>query len=126
MPIAVEWLDSANNILLISYTGRWTWDDFYDADETMRREIDAVNGTAHLIIDVSKNVWYPPDMAENADIVLSTLDPRLGVIVLVGREINRELMSLLAEQHDVINSRYHFAYDLDNAQTIIYDNRRKD
>lgn len=60
MPITVEWLDPAKHILTITYTGRWTWDDFYEADELMRRTIDETDGTAHLIIDVSRNVYFPP------------------------------------------------------------------
>lgn len=125
MPIYVDWSDTSDNILMISYLGRWTWDEFYDADRRMRQMIDTiVDGRAHLILDVSKNVYFPPDIAENADVVLSTLDPRLDVIVLVGREINRELMSLLAQDYDVINSRYHFAYDIESAQAIIREKKR--
>jgi hypothetical protein len=121
MPILVEWTNRDDHILTISYSGRWTWDDFYDADEQMRLMIDAIGGKAHLIIDVSRNVWIPPELAQNADVVVSSLDPRLGVIVLVGREINRELMGLLAEQNDIINTRYHFAFDLETANRIIHD-----
>lgn len=56
--------------------------------------------------------------------MLASLDPRLGVIVLVGREISRELMALLAEDFDLINTRYHFAYDHEQALALIAEFRQ--
>jgi hypothetical protein len=60
-------------------------------------------------------------MAEHSDRIVGELDPRLGMIVIVGREINKELMNLLATENDMITSRYSFAYDLETAERIIVD-----
>ena len=119
MPITVEWDDETRHIILITYSGRWTWDDFFESDTTVRQMIDKINVQAHMIVDVTKNAWYPSDMAEHADRIVSALDPRLGMIVLVGREINKELMNLLANENDIITSRYSFAYDIETAERII-------
>ena len=119
MPILVEWDNESRNIILASYSGRWTWDDFFSTDTTIRKMIDQVKGKAHLIIDVTHNVWYPPDIADHADRIVGSLDPRLDVIVVVGREINRELMNLLAAENKFITTRYGFAYDLETAERLI-------
>lgn len=121
MPIVIEWDNEAQHVILATYSGRWTWEDLANADTTMQQMIDNVNGRAHLIIDVTKNVWFPPDIAEHSDRIVNTIDPRLGMIVLVGREINKELMNLLATENDIITSRYSFAYDLETAERIIDD-----
>ena len=119
MPILVEWDNQSQNVILSSYSGRWTWDDFFSGDAAMRQMIDQAKGRAHLIIDVTHNVWFPPDIADHADRIVKELDPRLGMIVLVGREINRELMNLLATENDIITSRYGFTYDLETAERLI-------
>jgi hypothetical protein len=119
MPILIEWDNEPQHIILASYSGRWTWDEFFSADSSMRQMIDQANGQTHLIIDVTKNIWFPPDIAEHSDRIVSALDPRLGMIVLVGREINKELMNLIATANDIITSRYSFAYDLETAERII-------
>lgn len=119
MPITVEWDNEAQHIILITYFGRWTWNDFFNSDATVRQMIDENKGRADLIVDVTKNVYFPPDIAEHADRIVAALDPRLGMIVLVGREINKELMNLLANENDIITSRYSFAYDLETAERVI-------
>ena len=119
MPIKIEWDDEELHIILATYSGRWTWGDFYNADTIMRQMVDKAKGRAHLIIDVTKNAWFPPDIAEHADRIVTGLDPRLGMIVLVGREINKEMMNLLSNENDIINSRYSFTYDLETAERII-------
>ncbi|MEO8392706.1 MAG: hypothetical protein ABI700_06920, partial [Chloroflexota bacterium] len=67
MPILIEWNNEPEQIILTTYSGRWTWDDFFKADSTMRQMIDQAKGRVHLIIDVTKNVWFPPDIAEHSD-----------------------------------------------------------
>ncbi|MBI1256786.1 MAG: hypothetical protein GC204_04900 [Chloroflexi bacterium] len=119
MPILVEWDTESQNVIVSTYSGRWTWEDFSNSDAAVRRLVDEAKGRAHLIIDVTRNVWFPPDMADHADQVVNSLDPRLGMIVVVGREINRELMNLLATENDKITSRYSFAYDLETAERVI-------
>ena len=121
MPILIKWGNEAEHIIEVAYSGRWTWDDFYAVDSTMRQMIDQVKGRTHLVIDVTKNVWFPPDIAEHSDRIVASLDPRLGMIVMVGREINKELMNLLATENDIITSRYSFAYDVETAERIITD-----
>ena len=124
MPITVEWKNKSERVLLMRYAGHWSWDDFYNADASMRKMIDDVKDRSHLIIDVTKNVWFPPDIAQHTDRIVSALDPRLGIIILVGRQIEQEMLSLLAAENDIITTRYGFAYDVESAQQAI-DRRRR-
>ena len=119
MPILIEWDNEPEHIIVVTYSGHWTWDDLEAADKTIRQMVDHAGARTHLIIDVTKNIWFPPDIAEHSDRIVSELDPRLGMIVLVGREINKELMNLLATENDIITSRYSFVYDLETAERII-------
>lgn len=51
MPVQVDWLDNQQDIVILRFTGTWTWDEFFPARQQARELIQTVDHTVHIILD---------------------------------------------------------------------------
>lgn len=61
MGIIVQWDNTAQNIILISFTQPWTWHDFDHAITEMIGHFDSVNHPVDVIFDIRKGGFPPAD-----------------------------------------------------------------
>ncbi len=61
MPINVQWDNTEQNIVVITFTQPWTWHDFDQAITDMITHFDSVNHPVDVIFDIRKGGFPPPD-----------------------------------------------------------------
>jgi hypothetical protein len=123
MPIEVAWKDEAHDVVLRSYHGRWTEDDLNAAEVTINTMIESVGHRVDLITDIRGSNTFPPNLSGLFESYHTRRHPRIELIVAVGREINYDLMTLLAEKYPGFLRLYAFATSLEEAEQIIADDR---
>src|SRR5687768_1714927 len=119
MPIDAAWMNDNQDIIVRTYHGRWTPDDLNDSDETISAMVDTVNHRVDIIADMRNSTSFPPNVGGMFDSYHSKRHPRIGLVVVVGREINYELMALLAQRYPDFLRYYAFASSLEDAEQTI-------
>jgi hypothetical protein len=87
MTVTVAWDDEAKTILRYEFTDPWTWDEFFavlDADDDL---IGSVEHTVHVIFDATGMRFVPPNPVAQFKNVASLINPRLGILVIVGNNL---------------------------------------
>ena len=86
MPITVSWLDEEKTIVLQVYTGRWTWDEFYQATQvTTAKMMKSTNQTVHIFADYTHSQGIPAGGAfTKAYSALRSYPDNWGSLVIVG------------------------------------------
>ena len=123
MPIDVAWKDNQHTIILKSYSGRWTADELHASEATINAMINSVSHRVDVIADLRITAAYPSNTGKLFEHYFSNLHPRLALSVVVGRDINLDMMRLLADKYDGFARRYAFARSPEEAERIIADDR---
>lgn len=53
MSISVHWDATIKDVLIISFNGNWTWQDFYDASDHAHRLMREARSTVHIIYELA-------------------------------------------------------------------------
>ena len=84
MAISVEWGNEEHTIVYWVFNGKWTWEEFSDA----QRESNQLLATVDHIVDIIGNLKRGPNLPPNAlsayQGLLEHSAENLGLIVLVG------------------------------------------
>jgi hypothetical protein len=59
MPVKVEWDNEEKSVIRFTYTGNWTWDEFYIHVKEANEMMDSVDKTCVSIVDMSKGSRLP-------------------------------------------------------------------
>ncbi len=59
MPIALNWFDDKNTVLLYSFEGSWTWEEFHELDDPVWNLIAKVDYRIDLLIDWTQSAGFP-------------------------------------------------------------------
>ncbi len=52
MPVTIDWDNDAHTALLMTFSGRWTWDDVYKASDRSNRELlVSIDHRVDIILD---------------------------------------------------------------------------
>lgn len=52
MNARIEWTDDSRTILQQIFTGKWTWDEFYEIAQEAKKMMVTVDHTVHLVSDL--------------------------------------------------------------------------
>jgi hypothetical protein len=63
MTVSVEWDNEEKTIVRFTYTGKWTWDEFYIHVKQANELMDTVAYRCVSIVDMSKSKHLPPGAA---------------------------------------------------------------
>lgn len=114
-----------DRVIFMTFRGTWTWDDYRVVANNMQVMIDTTNSRVDRIFDVLSNVLaLPPAFAKTADELAARLDGRLMLTVVVGNDINREVLHALSARNALFRERFQFASTLDEARRLIAESRR--
>jgi hypothetical protein len=119
MPIDLAWKNEDHDIILRTYHGRWTEDDLNAAEANINAMIDSVGHRVDVITDIRNSNSFPPNVSGLFESYEARRHQRIALIVAVGREINLDLMLLLAEKYPDFPRHYAFAKSIDDAMEII-------
>jgi hypothetical protein len=97
MPITATWFDEEHTIILQSYMGDWTWDDWNVCNDELQAMLDSVDHTVHTIIDVSQSGQLPPGgyASRRSDLPQTppVTHPHSGYLVFVGTTFAHEALT---------------------------------
>ena len=124
MGITVRWDDVMDRVVLMTFRGAWSWDEYRAAANEMQAMIDTVNGRVDRIQDVLSNVLVlPPAFALKAEELEAQLDKRLELTVVVGNDMNHDVLDSLAANNRFIQAHFRFVSSLAEARRLIAESR---
>ena len=107
MPISVTWDDAAKTVLLLDFTGTWTWADYDAARAAVNATLDPVKYRVAMIVDFHDSQYVPRDILMHARHALDTSHPVLDTYVLVGANtFLRHIYQLLERAFPLLTARY--------------------
>ncbi|MBI1257227.1 MAG: hypothetical protein GC204_07125 [Chloroflexi bacterium] len=84
MNLQVEWDNPEKTIIRITYTERWTWSDFYEANAAAIAMMNSVPHTVHFLADFRQSRSLPLGGAiTHARSALSNMPDNWGLLVIV-------------------------------------------
>src|SRR5689334_8333352 len=84
MPVINTWDNDEKTIIRMEVSGRWTWDEMYQASESGFAMLDSVAHTVYPILDFSQSLGMPPNAITHARNMMGRQHPRTGMTVFVG------------------------------------------
>ena len=126
MGIQLNWLNSDERVLVLTYEGQWSWDEMYAvADQAAALTVQKPY-IVPRIIDFSKSAPPPLQSFVNARNVLNSLPSNTGTIYMVG---GSQLIAILVStfsktypslaKHLVMASSYEQAIEMINRREAV-------
>ncbi|MEO8609040.1 MAG: hypothetical protein ABI690_14215 [Chloroflexota bacterium] len=128
MPVTNIWDNDEKTIICMEVSGRWTWDEMYQASEMGYTMLESVNHMVYPIIDFSSSLGMPNNAITHARNMMGKQHPRTGMTVFVGANtlfvslwrIFIRLYALLSREQD-----FTFAKSLDEAREMIAQSHQR-
>ena len=83
MPVTVAWDDDTRTILRITFTGAWTWEAFYTAQNRARERVAEVDHPYGVILHLPPPVTLPANTFEQLRQQADKIPPQIPLIVIV-------------------------------------------
>jgi len=88
MQLQVEWDNPEKTIIRITYTEKWTWSDFYEANTVAVEMMKNVDHTVHFLADFRQSRSLPIGGAiTHARSALAALPENWGILVIVSTSV---------------------------------------
>jgi hypothetical protein len=123
--VTVAWADDSQKVLVCTYQGEWTWEDFYEALKRQYRMIEsssAPSSTVDILVDVRGSNWMPKggSLMSGINKVKTQQHPRQGETIIVGA---KGMVAAIADVASKVlrSSRkaMHFAKTMEDAQILL-------
>jgi hypothetical protein len=123
MPVSVEWDNEEKTIVRFTYTGKWTWDDFYKYVKEANDLMDTVNYRCVSIIDMSKSNFLPLGASVHVRNIIrqSMSHNNSGISVFINADtIVKMIIDALRHNYPDIKdfSNFIYAKNLDQAREL--------
>ena len=112
MPVDTHWYDDTKKILVVRFSGNWTWDEGRINDEYLRALLASVEYPVNIVMDVRATRSFPPDILDNAAMIMDEPYPNFDLVVVTGDRIIFDVIAAIAQNL----GGFHF--DIDHADTI--------
>jgi hypothetical protein len=123
VPIEVGWDQDAQNVLLVSYSKYWDWDEIYYAENVGNDLVEEIPGDIAVIHDMSRMYRFPANALSHIRALVLNMHPRMKVIIFVGmRPLVRVIWNTFAEIYTaLLRERVCIFVDtLDEARAAVY------
>ena len=84
MPVTLEWFNADKTILLETFEGSWTLQDYYDLVDRAADRLATVEHPVHIIVEATRSATLPAQMTSGMRYALRKLPPNQGIVVFVG------------------------------------------
>ena len=120
MAIDVTWGNEEQTLIHVTFTGSWTWYEFYAAAGTISQHMESVSHPVDIVLDMQNSVPVPPDLMLHMQRVefYSLLN---GVAIVVQKDAARQTLAerITALLQHNITRKVVYANDLYEAQMLI-------
>lgn len=83
MGINVSWLDETKQVIVRDFAGKWTWAEFYIAQEQVNVMLRSVDYTVHQMFDFSASASLPPNTLTHLRNSGRNMPPNSGKSVVI-------------------------------------------
>lgn len=84
MGIRIDWLNDEKRIIVFTVTGKWKWQDMFDAIELCHQMMDSVDYPVRTLFDVSHTMGWPANPLANMRKTTEYVHPRSSTVAIVG------------------------------------------
>jgi len=84
MTVKVDWYNAERTIMIYTFVGRWTWEEFYPVFDKMLRDMDTVSHKIDFIMDMLQSEYIPFGAIFHLKRAADTRHPNLGMVIYVG------------------------------------------
>ena len=120
MPITYEWDNPEQTILLETFEGRWTLEEYHTLVDAAADMLNSVEGYVHVIADFSQSRSSPKNIMSGARYAEKRLPRNQGVVVFVQPNVIFQAFIRVAQQLNFRAARHLLlADDLDEARQMI-------
>jgi hypothetical protein len=93
MSIQVDWADETKTVILETFQGNWTWEEFYAISQQAFNMIRSVNHMVHIFSDFRASGSLPVGGAiTHAGNVLSDMPANWGLLVIINQNLLINIM----------------------------------
>jgi hypothetical protein len=86
MPVHAYWDDTEKTILVVSFEGRWTWDEYEQMRGTALAMMDSVDHPIDIVYDGPTRILAPPDFVTRIRQQYLTPHRNLRLRIFVGTD----------------------------------------
>lgn len=124
MPVTAKWFNEERTIILQSYTGKWTWDEWDVCNDQVHAMMDSVAHTVHTIIDLSQSGPLPPGSFTSclSDLprIPSATHPNSGYLVFIGTTFAHEaLTDVISVFFEEVGRRFLFTDTFEDVDVLL-------
>jgi len=83
MSIRVRWHNNDQDLLVVQFTARWTWNAFFQSKTVLDNLLDDVNKPVNCLFLLPADIILPPDSIRNGQHAFNTMHPHLKQIIVV-------------------------------------------
>ena len=93
MGIQIAWADETQTVILETFQGNWTWEEFYDMSQQAFTMIRSVNHIVHIFSDFRNSGTLPVGGAiTHAGNVLTDMPANWGLLVIINQNLLINIM----------------------------------
>lgn len=116
MPVEVTWDDDAHTRIYYQFSGKWTWDEAWQAMSKASRLSADEDHTVHALIDLSGNTWFPPGAITQFRASRKMRPPNRGYLIIISKNtLIRTIENIIRLIFPDAMSDYHTAQSYEDA-----------
>jgi len=83
MAITVDWDNDEQRILRYTFTGTWTWEEFFTHLTTGRAMMRRVNHDVHIVCDLTESGFVPKNSVKPFKNIVDSRPANTGVVFII-------------------------------------------
>ena len=116
MPVEVTWDDDAHTRIYYRFSGKWTWDEAWQAMSKANRLSREEEHTVHALIDLTGSNWFPPGAITQFRASRKMRPPNRGYLIIISTStLIRTIENIIRLIFPDVMSDYHTAQTYDDA-----------
>lgn len=125
MPIVLNWLDDKKTIVLYTFEGSWTWEEFHELDDPIWELIATVDYRIDLIIDWTRSSGFPLGIMSSMHRAGENVVPQTEglTISIAGPYLIKIMLGIFRRTYPKAAAAYRLVTSLDEAITLLEHER---
>lgn len=120
MSMTAEWDNTEKTIILMTISGRWTWDELRACVMQCNAMIESVAHHVHFICDMGAGTWIPGGMLANMRSILQLFTPNDGYrVIVVDNPLIKDMLYVFSAFNGGLGFRYRYAKTVDEARKFL-------
>lgn len=126
MGIVLAWEDQEQSVIRVDYSGRWTWEDFFEGITHTVEMMDSVSGRVDIIENMKPGVLPVSGSAINAARNgMRSFSDNLGLVVVVVNPYVRAIGTIFVNLNSEYRERIRMVDTIEQARAMISEQRAK-